>query len=312
MHPLPARRAPPWFVALVVVAAALVCRAVENAFPLVSGRALDTAPPALAFWGFFIVLVEALWKGVEVAARVALAALQYSVQILWRAVVLIAKGASELGKFAWKGLRQAWGLLRATYDHVLKPAWKFVWKWVDKTERWLQRTFGPLVKFLRRVRKWVLDFYADYIRPILDIIDISRRTLRVLASFGLAWARALDAKLGAIEEAIDRPFRALLAKINEVINIVNRVVTADGLFQKLAHVRSVERDIREVSRAFVNWRAKPLTDDDYQRIRERAKEHSIEQVKRDVHDVLVSDSGRYADTTSEMVLQWETYVGGRQ
>jgi len=309
MRTLPARRAPLWFVVLAAAIAAALVASWPPASGASPGAGDPSAPPALAFWGIFLIIVEALWKGVEVAGKVALAILQYSVQLLWRGVVLLAKAARDLGQFAWKGLRQAWGLLRATYDHVLKPAWKFVWKWVDKTERWLQRTFGPLVKFLRRVRKWVLDFYQDYIRPILDIIDIGRRTLRILASFGLEWARRLDRTLGEIQDAIDRPFRALLAKINEVINLVNRVVTADGLFQKLAHVRSIERDIREVSRAFANWRSHPLTDADYQRIRERAKERSVEQVKRDVHDVLVNDSGRYANTATEMVSQWETYLG---
>lgn len=311
MPTVPARRAPLWFVGLVAVAAALVCRDVLTHVDTGRCGSDVDAPPALAFWGIFLIIAEALWKGVEVAGRVALAILQYSVHILWRAVVLITKGASELGKFAWKGLRQAWGLLRATYDHVLKPAWKFVWKWVDKTERWLQRTFGPLVKFLRRVRKWVLDFYADYIRPILDIIDISRRALRVLASFGVAWARALDRRLGEIQDAIDRPFRALLAKLNEVINLVNRVVTADGLFQKLAHVRSVERDITQIVNTWHAAHSKPPTDAEWEAALARDNYKTGEQVISETREYLRSGDGPHASSIDEWSAQLARNLGVR-
>jgi PAS domain-containing protein len=249
-------------------------------------------------------LVEALWTGVEVAGRVALAILQYSVTIAWRAINLLGKGAAELAGYAWKGFRVAWDLLRATYEHVLKPAWQFFFRWVDKVERWLERTFGPLMRWLRRLRDWVLKFYATYIRPILDIIDISRRALRVLASLGLDWARTLDQKLADLEEKIEKPFRALVAKINDVINVVNRIMTADGLFQRLTYIRTLQRDWNLAWKTLVAGYTKPVTDTQRAETAAKTAAKSQQQVTSDVRAYMRDGSGPDAGLFSEMAAQW--------
>jgi hypothetical protein len=301
MFTLRPRRAPFWFVVLVSVGAALALRQVESYFPLVSGRPLDDGRPALAFWVFLVAVAEVVWKGAEVAAKIALHILQYSVHLLWRFATLIAKGVGQLGTYAWKGLRQAWQLLRLTYSHVLKPAWKFVWKWVDKTERWLSRTFGPLVKRLRWLRDWVLKFYATYVRPILDMIDVTRRALRVLASLGVEWARALDRQLAELEARIERPFRLVLAKLNEVINIVNRVVTADGLFQRLAYIRTLERDMRFVKNELANAFHRPATAQELERATAKDKELTPAQHISEARAVARRRDNPYASRIDEEV-----------
>lgn len=300
MDRFPARRAPWWFVVLVAIGIAAVARGVAPAFVNPGGAGGHDADPHYALWFWVVLVAEAIWKGVEVAGKVALAILQYSVKILWRVATLMAKAAIELAHYVWVGLRKTWDLLKLTYTKVLKPAWKFVWKWVDKTERWLSRTFGPLMKWLRRAQKWIRELYTNYLRPILDIIDITRRGLRVLGSLGVGWARTLDQKLGAIEEQIQRRYLQVVGELNKVINIVNRVITADGLFQRLAHVRSIERDIREVSRAFANWRSHPLTEDDFKALRKRASERTLEDVRRDVGEALMHDGGRNAGLRAEV------------
>ena len=302
MPPPPRRRAPAWFVLLVAAGCAVILRSVSPAgAPPPAGAHVD-APPALAFFGFLIAIAEVAWKAFEVVGRVTLQILSYSVTLLWKFVNLIADGAAELAQWTWIGLRKGWALLRSTYTHVLKPGWLKIWKWVDRAEHWLESTFGPVLKWLRRIRKWVLDFYTHFVRPILDLLDITRHALRVLSSLGVAWARALDARLADLESRIERPFRVLLAKINEVINVVNRIVTADGLFRRLVHIRSIERDIREVSRAFANWRSKPLTDDDYRERLKRASARTEAERIRDASDALRDGGGRYQAVIAEMVL----------
>lgn len=295
------RRAPLWFVALVSVLGALLLRYMCG---LVAGSAADgSAPssPTFAFWVFIGVLAEAIWKGIEVAGKVALAILQYSVQLLWRVVVLLGKGAQELAGYAWTALRKGWQLLELTYTHVIKPAWKFIWKWVDKTQHWLERTFAPLMKWLRRIRTWVLDFYTTYVRPLLDIIDIGRRVLGVLGSLGIEWARRLDARLAQIEEMIDRPFRLALAKINEIINIVNRVVTADGLFQRLAMLRSIERDMQYVQNQLTNAYHRPATLEEKERATSPMKELTLEQHVAEAKAVARRRSTEYSGRIEEEV-----------
>jgi len=304
MPPFPRRRAPTWFVLSVAIASSVALRVwAPSLCGDHSGGALHD-PPALAFWGFLIAVVEVLWKGVEVAGKVALAILQYSVQLLWRFATLIAKGVGEAAQFAWKGLRAGWQLLKDTYTHVLKPAWQFFWKWVDKVERWLERTFGPLMAWLRRVRAWLLDFWAVYIRPILDLLDISRRALRVLGALGLEWARALDQKIADLEERIEAPFRALVAKVNDVINIVNRIMTADGLFQRLTYIRTLQRDWNLAWKTLVAGYTKPVTDAQRKETDAKVAGKSQQQVTSDVRAYMRDRSGPDAGLFSEMAAQW--------
>ena len=305
------RRAPFWFVVLLAALVAWLARSVAPALGPLTGAGAHDEPVQLAFWPIFIMLANAIWTGVQVAAKVALAILQYSVQILWRVATLLGKFVSQLGQWAWVGLKKAWHLLRATYDRVLKPAWQKVWEWVDKTQQWLRDTFEPVISWLQRVRKWVLDFYADFLRPILDTIDTARRALRVLGSLGVDWAKALDAKLGTIAELIDRPFRLALAKINEIINVVNRIVDANGLFQRIALIRSVERDIQHLSRAFANWRDKPLTAAQFEALRKQAAERTPESVRRDITEALIYNGGRNAALRSEVVQQVQRTLEAR-
>src|SRR6266542_1548630 len=294
------RRAPLWFVVLTSAVFALLLRELVPP-PLTSrGGGTPDGPPALAFWFVFILIAEAIWKGVEVAGKITLVFLQYSVTILWKFARLIAEGAFTVGKFAWKGLKVGWGLMRDTYTHVLKPAVKFLWKWVDKTERWFERTFGPLMKWLRRLRTWVLDFYKNYIRPFLDIIDVTRRALRVLGSLGLDWARALDAKLGAIEEAIDRPVRWLVAQLNEIINVVNRVVTADGLFQRSAYIRTLARDYKQAWNELAWGYHRPITAARRAEVAASFNTKSWAEIIRDIKASLSTHSGADAALIGEV------------
>ena len=100
--------------------------------------------------------------------------------------------------------------------------------------------------------------------------------MRILSSLGVAWARKLDAQLGAIEDKIERPFRYVLAKVNEIVNLVNRVITADGLFQRAALIRSLGRrlQVRVESNPAVAS-VNPLTDAQRDEVRKRKPAHTV-------------------------------------
>jgi hypothetical protein len=303
-------RAPWWFVALLTVAWAVTVRVCAPASLASGGVGVPHAPPSLAWWAFLGVIIDIVWKGVEVAARVTLQILGYSVNLLWRFARNIANGAHELASFAFKGLKQAWSLLRGTYEHVLKPAWQKVWTWVDRVESWLQRTFGPLLSWLRRVRDWILTFYESYIRPILDVIELSRRALRVLGSLGLEWARALDRRLGTIEDWIDRRFQDVLGTINDVINVVNRVVTADGLFQKLAYVRTYARDVKDLVNQSGWGLHRPITGDERDALQKAIAQRSLSVVARDMRQYLRDGTGPDAEWLNQTAAAVRVWLGG--
>jgi hypothetical protein len=257
------RPAPPlWFLLCVVVVSGLLLRAFlgEDAFVAPSDGHLPQVQ--LGFWGFLILVGQLIWKGLEIAGRVTLEVLKWMVVNLSLVVTKLGNGLKALGQALLLGLQKSWKFFELTYEKVLKPAWGKFWSWFDKFRRWLDRTIGPVLKWLRRLRDNLLKFWKEYVRPWLDLIDVTRRALRILNSLGLRWAGALDRRLGEIEEAIERPFRLLLAKVNEVITIVNRIMTADGLFQRLTLLRTLARDYGEIGKAIADRFSRRLTDEE--------------------------------------------------
>jgi len=296
------RPAPCWFLVLVVVAGAGLARVCDVGLGAPEG-------PALALWGFLILAGQAIWAGVQVATTITLQVLNWIVIALRVSLKYAWMAVKEIGTGLWTGAKQLWEFTRRLYEGVLLPGWQKFWQLVDRVKSTLEAFFKPVFDFLTFLRSELLGFYTKWIRPILDSIDIARKALRVFSSLGLEWARELDRKLGELQEKIDAPFRFALAKLNEIINVVNRVVTADGLFQRLALVRSIERDIRYVSRAFMNWRSKTLTDDDYKRRRDSSQVRPLDEVKRDIEEMMRTGDGRYAPLAREMAKQWAIYLG---
>jgi hypothetical protein len=306
-RPLPARRAPLWFYVLVAALVAVALRELVPASPASRGAGDASPPPALAWFAWLLTLVEALWTGVEVAGKVALAILQYSVQWAWRAIVLLGKGAIELAGYAWKGLRQTWTALKFAVLHP-KAAWEKLWHWVDNAEQWLKDTFGPTLDWLQRQAQKLRTFWHDYVQPWLDIIDVTRRALRVLAALGVDWAKTLDAKLGAIEDAIASRYLQIVGYLNDVINIVNRIMTADGLFQRLTFVRTLVRDYQLAWNALLNGWHKPLTTTESAALTKRAEGKPLDEVRRDVQSYMRDRSGADAALIDEAAIAWRKYL----
>jgi hypothetical protein len=262
------RGTPPpwWFVGLVAAVLAVCLRALAPSLDIGYAGGVNDEPISSAWFAWVVAVASAIWQGVQVAAKVTLAVLQWSVKALWAFALAVSNAVVALGLKVLAGLKWLWDFLRITYEFVLKPFAHAVWKFVTAVQAWLEKTFTPLIKLVKFVRKWVLDFYAKYIRPILDIIGIGRRVLDVLKALGVDWAKALDAKLADLEARIDAPFRYVVSVLNEVLATINRIVTLDGLFQKLVLIRSIQRDVREVMNVWINAWHSPLTPAEFARL----------------------------------------------
>lgn len=305
--PLRRSRAPLWFECLVALALALALRALGAALAP-GGAAPDLAPPpAFAFWALIGMLAQAIWKGIEVAGRVTLEVLKWSVVQLWAFAKKTFDVVSGVGKDLFRAARRAWDFLEATYKHVIKPAWEKFWQWYDRARAWLEKVVKPVFKFLRALRTELLKYYTKWVRPILDSIDIARRVLGIFKALGFDWARSLDGVLADLQRRIDAPFRALLAQINQVINWVNRIATLDGLLQRVALVRSIERDIRQVSRAIANWRSKPVTEAQWARI-QKLSTRTDEEIWLEFTNTVEPGPHTRDPHTVEIAAQWRAAI----
>ena len=276
-------RPPLWVELAVAIGAALVVRLV--------GGGGDAPDLQLAFFGFIIAFVGALWIGAQAVGHVALIALTWSVNALWILVRAAGRGLLEIGKDTITGFRRAWGFVRTLYDDVLKPAWTKFWKFVDWARHALDKLFAPVFKFLRHIRAELLKFYEKFVRPVLDTIELARTVLHVLGSLGIEWAKKLDAKLAWVEDKIDAPFRYLLRELNKVINLVNRVVTANGLFQRLALIRSIEREIKFVANEWWNVMHRPLTAEQETQLKTAAQVAKVDDVLPPMREYLETGNG---------------------
>lgn len=174
-------------------------------------------------------------------------------------ITAIGQTAAEFARDTASVFGTVLGLLRKFWDRILFPLIRRLDGYVVRLFKWLRDTFGPIIEFLREVRRKILDFYNKWFRPIFDTIDAIRRVLGVLSFFGLSWARELDAKLAALQDALMRPIRLLLEKLNEVIDIVDRIMTLDGLLQRITLLRSVARDVGRIGAIWHAAHSKPLT-----------------------------------------------------
>jgi hypothetical protein len=303
------RRTPPplWFSICVAVALAWLCRyslAGSADAALAGGHQPHVQQ---AFWPIVFAIVSAIWRGLEVAGRVTLAAVAYSVKLLWLFASKAANGVIAVGNALLKGLRVAWQFFELSYEKVIKPAFTKFWRWFDKFRKWLDDTFGPVLKYLRELRQHLLNFWKWWIRPWLDFIDVTRRLLHVLSSLGLGWAAALDRRLADLEARIERPFRLLLAKLNEVIHLVDRVITGNGLLQRVALLRSLERDYKYAWRVAMNPWQKPLDPEDQRRHDEGRTTKTVTDVATDTQEYMRDGTGPSAAVLDEMALIWKRY-----
>lgn len=163
-------------------------------------------------------------------------------EVLQKVGIIIAQFAVKVAGV----MVQVYNLFGRFWAHVLRPFVSWSWRSVLRLEGWLQRTFNPVLRFLQLVRTRLLEIYTKWFRPIFDTIDAVRGVLRVLGSFHIKWALALDAKLGDLEDRMLAPIRLALAKINEASDWINRIVTFDGLFQRLTLLASLWHHVGDV------------------------------------------------------------------
>jgi len=294
---------------LALVALALLLLAPVDAW---TRRRLDPSGVLrVAFWQFLAVVVSAIWKGLRASGKYTLKELGWGLSHLWDVVKGVSRHVHDFGAGVWKRFKSAGGWFKHLYHDLLPSAWRKFWKQVDSLQRWLQKHVGPLVKGLVALRDDLLQWWAKYVRPWLDLLDITRRVLRVLGSFGLDWARRLDRRLADLEEKIEQPFLWVIGKLNEVISIVNRVATADGLFQRLAFIRTLERDYKLAWAAMANAYHKPRKEEDWKELRKRAAERTPEAIRRDLEAALQYGGGRYRAAREEAIVTARRALEGR-
>lgn len=179
--------------------------------------------------------------------------------VLWHVAVFVGKALWDVAVQIARVFKALYGFLGKFWNSILKPLVKWVWQTYQRLRKWLEDTLGPVLKFLYTVRCELLKFYDKWLRPVLETITVIRRTLQLLAALRIEWARDLDRKLADLEDRLLAPVQFLLRKVNQVIDVVNRVVTLDGLLQRVVLLQSIARDIVGVANTWHQAFSRPVT-----------------------------------------------------
>lgn len=236
--------------------AVLAIAALDHFVPLATTRHTD------AWIGIVLAIASVIWDGIQAAADVAMIALQWLVHALWIMVASLAHTVSEGFWLAAKFAGKALDYIKVAWDRALKPFLNWAYKKLYALEQWVKLKLAPVLQFLERVKAAIDQIYKGFVKPIVDTIEFLRALNRVLEAFHITVLAKLDEVLQQIEQRLEDPFLWVRAKITWVENWIDRIVTFDGLFQRITLLASMAKHAPEWLNIGANFRHRPLTSDE--------------------------------------------------
>lgn len=149
--------------------------------------------------------------------------------------------------------------MRKLWTAVLRPMLTWAVKKVQFLEAWLKTHVAPILAFIKRLKEEFDRIYTTYVKPIIDAIEMVRQLNRVLELFHIHVLNKVDEVLAQIERKIEDPFLWVRAKITWVENWIDRIVTFDGLFQRVTLLASMAKHAPEWLNIGANFRNQPIT-----------------------------------------------------
>jgi predicted nucleic acid-binding protein len=203
-----------------------------------AARPVVEGPHVEAFWGAVIGWIASAfgWLGAHAASLAV---------IIYHVTVLVARALFEFGMALGGILGRVGSFLQRFWRAVLRPALAATWRAVDHVRRILDSAVRPVLRILARIRAEFLKYYDRFFRPLLDTIELTRQTFGILARLHVPFAKAIEDKLWDLEDRLTRPIIAIMRRLNEVSDWINRIVTLDGTFQRVTLLRSMWRHQRD-------------------------------------------------------------------
>lgn len=259
--------------------------------------------------GFTDIMVSILVEAVEYilsALNYVWAWIQQATRVLAQYLLNVAKSLARsivaIGKF----FGRLWGWLRRFYTDVIKPIIRKIDQFIQWLQRTLKRIFGPVLELLQKIRKEIQKFYDKFLKPILDVIDALRLVLRGLSVLGVDWARELDAKLARLQQLLTEPILQAIKRINEIAGWIDRIMTLDGLFQRLAFLRTLGALQRPIIRWAWNSQSTPVSSGEIDAAKRKNKPRSAGEIRAAVNEYSQFGGGPFAARINENRTAWRT------
>lgn len=146
---------------------------------------------------------------------------------------------SDIGNFFGESVS---GFFKGIFQALIQGIVKF--------GAWLASIFGPVLKFLRTISRYIDRIYRTYVVPILRWIRLARLFLTLLKALGVKWAKKLDNILGTIQNDIQRAFLLIRGYLNILIDLANILADPTMLLRRPTTLLSIMRVSRAAIRMF--------------------------------------------------------------
>ena len=190
--------------------------------------------------------------GISKAIKAALSAIALSLADLGKATKFVFQ---QVG-FLFKDTAQ---FFARAFKSIFPPLLKHINDWVLKLSKRLVKWFEPLVKWIQKKRKWLLDFWRHHVQPVLDVVDVVRRVLRIAGKLHVPGATSIEKRIASVENRVTSVFHDVVAKINEVLGWINRIVTVDGVLQEVILLTSIEHWQKDILGLHAKAVTRPMT-----------------------------------------------------
>ena len=125
------------------------------------------------------------------------------------------------------------------HDHIIVKLQDLI----NKIHDFLKRIFGPLLAHIRAIIDAYRRLWLIYVKPLFDFLQRLRQALVLFRVLGFKWAKALDARIVALENALTSAFLATLKNLNMLANWLNFIIDPFGLFQPGVWFGSIAKSI---------------------------------------------------------------------
>jgi len=117
---------------------------------------------------------------------------------------------------------------------------------IQKLFHSLQDLFGPILKFIARVRGWFYKYIYPWVKLVQNILSAFRVILSAFKLLGAKWAAKLDADIARIQGYITGVLQAIVGTLNQATTWINFAIDPMGIFRRGFFTTSLFGSIAQV------------------------------------------------------------------
>lgn len=182
-------------------------------------------------------------------------------------------GISGVSDQSFGGLNDAFARIGdavAKIKNVFQNIWNdvilaFLKKLLDaytKLRQILQKIIGPVVNFLHQLRRLYDQYFNQFVKPTLRIIQNIRKFLQIFKLLGFKWAARLDARLADIENKIVKAYETIRQNLNQAITWLDLIIDPTAILRRNPLFAAILRSAPELRNLMLQQVTRPLTPDE--------------------------------------------------